>query len=197
MIFVILGISGCGKSTQAELLAEELGVAHISTGRLFRRELEKGTPLGVEAFQKWWGQGLWPPNEIVFKLLEPELSAHLEKGFVLEGWPRVVEQAKVLDNYLGKKHLAVNRVFNLETAESVAVMRLQERTARDRLNGHARPDDASDAVIQARFVSYKQTIAPIIAYYERAKVLSRIDNSLPVAVVHRVIMEEVKGLQAK
>ncbi len=195
MTFVILGISGCGKSTQAELLAKELGVAHISTGRLFRRELEKGTPLGIEAYQKWWGQGLWLPTETAFKLLEPELINNLERGFVLEGWPRVVDQAKLLDHYLDQKNLALDRVFILETEESVAVLRLQERAARNQLNGQVRPDETSDAVIQARLVSYKQTITPIIAYYEKTKVLSRIDNSLPAAEVHRVIMEEVKGLQ--
>lgn len=190
MIFIILGISGCGKSTQAELLAKELGLNHISTGRLFRWELEKGTPLGVEAYQKWWGKGLWPPTEIAFQLLEPVLRLDLGKGFVLEGWPRAVDQAQLLDEYLEKKKLKVDCVFNLETGEDVAVERLRVRAERDRLAGKARPDDTSEATIQARFLSYKQTIEPIISYYDKRGILCRIDNSLSVEEVHGALLKE-------
>lgn len=192
MIFIIMGISGCGKGTQAELLAKHFGLVHLSTGELFRREQERGTPLGKEAYEKWWGKGLWPPMEVVFRLLEPELERHLVPGFVLEGWPRTVEQARFLDNYLSRKGLKVDKVFLLETSGATTFKRLKGRATQAQQAGEkVRLDDASDEAIRQRIKSYQETVSPILAYYQECGVLERINNEGHVGEVAGAILDKV------
>lgn len=192
MNFIILGLSGCGKSTQAALLAKDLDLTHISTGRLFRHELEKNTPLGISAFKNYWGKGKWVPTPIAFKLLKPELENTLGRGFVLEGWPRTTGQAKLLDAFLSDKHQKVRLVFYLDTPEAIALDRLRVRAENDKaITGKVRPDDSSLEVVQSRFNAYKETITPIIKYYEEREVLSRVDNSQSIEVVNRLILGRV------
>lgn len=189
MNFVILGLSGCGKSTQATLIAKDLDLVHISTGRLFRRELENKTPLGLSAYNNYWGKGKWVPTPIAFKLLKPELEQALGHGFVLEGWPRTSGQAKLLDAYLAEKGQKVRRVFYLDTPEAIALDRLKVRAEHDKaLTGKIRDDDVSSEVIESRFSFYKSTITPILDYYEKTGVLCRIDNSRTVAAVNRSLL---------
>lgn len=192
MNFVILGLSGCGKSTQAALLAKDLDLTHISTGRLFRHELENKTPLGIAAYKNFWGKGRWVPTPVAFKLLKPELQRTLGHGFVIEGWPRTTGQAKLLDAYLEENTQKIRRVFYLDTPDEIALDRLRVRAENDKaITGKVRVDDSSPEIIRTRFNSYKETIAPILKYYEEAGTLCRIDNSRSIEAVNRNILGKV------
>ena len=138
MRLVLLGPAGAGKGTQAEILSEKLNVPHISTGDLFRANISEGTPLGVEA-KEYIDAG------------EPDT----EEGFLLDGFPRTVEQAQILEDLLGKKNLRLDHVVNFEVSEDVVVQRMKAR---------GRADDTED-VIRTRLEVYRDEVVPLIKHY--------------------------------
>ena len=97
MKVIMLGAPGAGKGTQAKMIAEKFGIHHISTGDIFRANIQKGTELGAEA-KKYMDQGLLVPDELTVKILLDRVAQDdCGKGYVLDGFPRTIPQAKVLD----------------------------------------------------------------------------------------------------
>ena len=188
MIFIILGPSGCGKGTQADLLAKKYGLTHISMGELLRLAYEQKTDLGLKAYE-WWGKGLWVPTELVGQLLQTELQKHPRGGFVLEGWPRLSEQKEFLAKFLSGRNLIIDKVFYLDTPAEVAVERIKGRIKRALSMGASMRIDDREEVIKQRLQSYFQTIEPILGYYRRLGALEVIDN--------RPSIEEVSGSISK
>lgn len=190
MIFIILGPSGCGKGTQAELLARQYDLVHISTGDLLRRAYEEGTPLGRKA-HKWWGRGNWVPTAIVGSLLATELRKHPTGNFILEGWPRLSEQKELLGRYLSESGLKIDKVFYLDTPREVSVERIKNRIREaEESGGPKRPDDTA-AVINERLDSYYRTVEPILEFYRGAGLLEVIDNRPSVDEVFSQIVSRV------
>ena len=115
MRMVLLGPPGAGKGTQAEKLAEKFGIPQISTGDLFRSNISKGTPLGVEA-KKYLDAGDLVPAELTNALVDDRLDADdTAAGFILDGFPRSVEQAVALRDMLAKRNLKLDAVLELES----------------------------------------------------------------------------------
>ena len=188
MIFIILGPSGCGKGTQADLLAKKYGLTHISMGELLRLAYEQKTDLGLKAYE-WWGKGLWAPTKFTGPLLQAELQKYPRGGFVLEGWPRLSEQKEFLAKFLSGRNLIIDKVFYLDTPAEVAVERIKGRIKRALSMGASMRIDDREEVIKQRLQSYFQTIEPILGYYRRLGALEVIDN--------RPSIEEVSGSISK
>jgi adenylate kinase len=151
---VLLGPPGAGKGTQAERLSSRLDVPHISTGDLFRAHLRDHTPLGLEA-QKYMDAGELVPDDVTVAMVRERLTAGPDRGFLLDGFPRNVEQAQALDEMLGAAESPVDAVIEFVVPEPVLVQRLL---------GRGRTDD-TEAVVRRRLEVYRQETAPLLDFY--------------------------------
>ena len=155
MRVVLLGPPGAGKGTQAEKLADKLGVPHISTGELFRSNIKEGTKLGLEA-KRYLDAGDLVPSELTNELVDDRLDdSDTAGGFILDGYPRSVEQAKALHDMLQRRGTDI---------DAVVEFRVSEEELLQRLTGRGREDDTED-VIRNRFKVYREETAPLLDYY--------------------------------
>ena len=123
MRYVLLGPPGAGKGTQAALLSEKLGVPHISTGDLFRANIGEGTPLGVEA-KSYIDAGKLVPTDVTARMVEDRLNEDDAKnGFLLDGFPRTVEQADILEKLLADKGLRMSSLSACWPAAALTIPR--------------------------------------------------------------------------
>jgi adenylate kinase len=152
---VLLGPPGAGKGTQAEKLAEKFGIPQISTGDLFRSNISNGTPLGLEA-KKYLDAGNLVPAELTNALVDDRLGdADVTGGFILDGFPRSVEQAEALKEMLAKRNLKLDAVLEFRVSESELLTRLKSR---------GRADDTEEVILN-RMKVYRDETAPLLEYY--------------------------------
>ncbi|MEE2032160.1 adenylate kinase [Rhodococcus chondri] len=155
MRLVLLGPPGAGKGTQAAILSEKLGVPAISTGDLFRANIGQGTALGLEA-KKYIDAGDLVPAEITNNMVRERLAEpDAANGFLLDGFPRSVEQAKELENILAQLGVALDGVLSFVIDEDIVVERMLAR---------GRADDTED-VIRNRLRVYREETAPLLDHY--------------------------------
>ena len=155
MRLVLLGPPGAGKGTQAEKLAEKLQIPHLSTGELFRQNINNGTKLGLEA-KGYLDAGDLVPSELTNELVDDRLSnSDADGGFILDGYPRSVQQAKALHDMLERRGTRLDAVLEFRVPEDVLLERLKAR---------GRADD-TDEVILNRMKVYRDETAPLIEYY--------------------------------
>lgn len=190
MNFVIFGPSGSGKGAQAELLSKKLKIPTISMGKLFREAYEKKTPEGIEA-ESYWRKGNWVPGKLTFKVLKPALDK-CPRGFILDGYPRRIDQIPPLENYLAKKGQKIDWAILLWISDEEAIKRLLLRAEKDiKAKGKARLDETEE-VIKARLASYHQAVDLIIEYYRRKGILMEVDGERPIEVIYQDIMARLK-----
>jgi adenylate kinase len=152
---VLLGPPGAGKGTQAGRLAEKLGIPQISTGELFRRNIEDGTKLGLEA-KRYLDAGDLVPSDLTNQLVDDRLSdADAANGFILDGYPRSLEQAKALHEMLGRRGTDIDAVLEF---------RVSREELFQRLKGRGRADDTDDVILN-RMNVYRDETAPLLEYY--------------------------------
>lgn len=164
---IFLGPPGAGKGTQAQTLAEHWKVPHISTGDILRSAIKEQTPLGVKA-KSFVDSGQLVPCELVQDMVEERLQkADTSSGWILDGFPRTVEQAAFLDNLLKKMNLGGAMVINLDVPDDVVVGRLLERGRRD----------DTESVIRRRLEVYRSETTPLIDYYGDRKQLVVINGN--------------------
>jgi adenylate kinase len=152
----LLGPPGAGKGTQAEKLAEKLGIPHISTGDLFRDNISKKTELGIEA-KKYLDSGDLVPASLTNRLVDDRLNdADAADGFILDGFPRSVEQAEALKDMLAARNTKLDAVLEF---------RVSEEELLDRLKSRGRADDTEDVILN-RMKVYRDETAPLLDYYQ-------------------------------
>jgi adenylate kinase len=152
---VLLGPPGAGKGTQAQRLSEKLGIPQISTGDLFRKNISEGTPLGVEA-KRYLDAGDLVPSELTNKLVEDRIEQpDAADGFILDGYPRSVEQARALDEMLKNHSTKLDAVLEFAVSEHELF---------ERLKGRGRADDTEE-VIHNRMQVYRDETEPLLEYY--------------------------------
>ncbi|AVZ40046.1 MULTISPECIES: adenylate kinase [unclassified Dietzia] len=155
MRLVLLGPPGAGKGTQAALLSEKLGVPHISTGDLFRANISQGTDLGMEA-KSYIDAGNLVPADVTNRMVEARIAEpDATEGFLLDGYPRSVEQADALKEMLAAAGQELDAVIEFKVDEDTVVARMLAR---------GREDDTED-VIRNRMAVYRSETAPLLEYY--------------------------------
>lgn len=161
---ILFGPPGSGKGTQSEKLVEKYGLIHLSTGNLLREEIATKTPLGIEA-KKFMDKGQLVPDEVVIGMIDSSLEHHKEaRGFLFDGFPRTVAQAKALDKLLELKKATIASVLSLEVSDEELINRLLNR---GKTSG--RSDDTNEAVIRKRLTVYNNETAPVAEHYKKAK----------------------------
>jgi adenylate kinase len=151
----LLGPPGAGKGTQAQKLSEKLGIPQISTGELFRSNIENGTKLGLEA-KRYLDAGDLVPSELTNQLVDDRLNdSDAANGFILDGYPRSIEQAKALHDMLGRRGTDIDAVLEF---------RVSEEELLERLKGRGRADDTDDVILN-RMKIYRAETAPLLDYY--------------------------------
>ena len=155
MRVVLLGPPGAGKGTQAQKLSEKLGIPQISTGDLFRKNIGEGTPLGLEA-KRYLDAGDLVPASLTNALVEDRISqSDAADGFILDGFPRSVEQAIALHDMLEERNTRLDAVVEFQVSEDELFARLKDR---------GRADDTEE-VIHNRMKVYRAETEPLLEYY--------------------------------
>ncbi|MGQ0847879.1 MAG: adenylate kinase [Actinomycetota bacterium] len=164
MRLLFIGPPGAGKGTQADLVARHLGIAHISTGEMFRRHVAGGTELGRRV-KEIMESGAYVPDHLTVAMLAERLEeADAAHGFILDGFPRTAPQVAALDDLIGIDGL--DRVVLFEVDEDVLVGRMM---------GRRRADDNEDT-IRNRFAVYQAQTDPLIDLYEERDLVIRVDG---------------------
>ena len=189
-VIILLGPPGSGKGTQAKRLTQLLSVPHISTGDLFRENISKNTPLGQKA-KKFTDSGQLVPDDVVVEMLFDRVSQpDCVRGYILDGFPRTIPQAKILDRYLEDK--AEIKVVNLAVSEEEVIKRISGRLSCqvcgnvqnkyfspprvemtcDKCGGQLvqRPDDRPE-VVKERLKVYINQTEPLEKYYDAKGIL--------------------------
>ncbi len=187
MRIVFMGPPGAGKGTQAELLSKELGIPHISTGDIFRANVSEGTPLGKEA-QSYMDAGEYVPDGITNAMVSDRLTHDdAYPGFILDGYPRTIEQVAELDAMLHSSGTKIDRVIELSVDVDVVVARLVRRSAEQ-----GRTDDTEE-VLRRRLEVYSEQTAPLIEIYQGRELLAQVDGLGDIAAVTTAILLAVNA----
>ncbi len=182
-----MGPPGAGKGTQAVFIAGALGVPHISTGDIFRANVSAGTPLGEEA-QRYMDAGEYVPDSITNAMVRDRISHDdCTPGFLLDGYPRTLEQVTELDMMLEADGLRLDRVVELTVDTDEVVSRLLKR-AQDQ----GRADDTAE-VIRRRLEVYFEQTAPLVAVYSERGILLEVDGMGEVPEVSERILTALRG----
>ena len=185
MRIVFLGPPGSGKGTQAKLLAERLRIPPISTGEILRAAVRDGTPLGLRA-KAIMESGDLVPDEVMIGLIRERLAEpDAAGGFLLDGFPRTVDQAVALDSLLGGNGKGLSTVINLSVPESVLIGRLEGRSGSE-----SRADDRRETVLE-RLRVYRQKTEPLIDFYRRKGLLADVDGVGEVPEIAERILKAV------
>ena len=202
---VLLGPPGAGKGTQAKLLQDKYSACQVSTGDILRGAVRDQTPIGKEA-SEYINRGALVPDDVIVKLVGERLKAKdCDNGFILDGFPRTINQAKSLQEILNARGLTLDRVLSIEVPQKLIVERLAgRRTCKDcgalyhtvfdppktkgvceRCGGelYQREDDREET-IKARLITYDQQTAPLIDYYRERGMLSSVDGVGTVDEIH-------------
>ena len=159
---VIFGKPGSGKGTQANFLKEKYSLYHISTGDLFRKNISNKTNLGIEA-KSYLDNGDLVPDSVTIKMLENEVLQNKKvKGYIFDGFPRTLAQAKSLDTFLNSINLKINATIALDVDENELITRLLDRGKTTN-----RSDDQDLEKIQNRFNEYNNKTSILIDFYDK------------------------------
>lgn len=157
---ILFGPPGSGKGTQAQKLIEKYGLVHISTGDLFRHEIGNDTPLGREA-KAYISKGELVPDSVTTGMLRNKVEAHPEaQGFIFDGFPRTIAQARALDDLLAEKGTPVMALLALRVDDEEIIQRIKLRGATS-----GRADDSDENIIRNRIDVYKNETSPVFDFY--------------------------------
>ena len=209
MKIIMLGAPGAGKGTQAKMIADKYQIPHVSTGDIFRANIKNGTELGKEA-KKYMDQGLLVPDELTVKILLDRVAQDdCKNGYVLDGFPRTIPQAKVLDDALNKLGEKIDFAINVDVPDENIVRRMAGRRACVGCGGtyhieHVPPkkegicdvcgqelilrdDDKPETVLNRLKVYHDQT-QPLIDFYTEKGVLKEVDGTVDMKDVFNAIV---------
>jgi adenylate kinase len=176
MRIVLLGAPGAGKGTQCKRIVSKYGLLHLSSGDILRQERSAGTELGRKA-QGYMDSGSLVPDEIIVEMMAGAIIKASESGFVLDGFPRTVNQAAQLDKSLKLSGKKIDAVLNLKIDDKVVAKRMTGRRSCPKCGAvyHIeRPDDTLE-VVDNRLKIYHQQTKPVVDYYKKDGIVYDID----------------------
>ena len=183
MRLVLIGPPLCGKSVQARMLSEKFSLPHISPGDLFREEMAKSSKIGLRV-QELVNSGKLVPDEIVIDIVKDFLETPACKnGFVMDGFPRTIEQARFLIECLESKGTRLDRMIVLKVHNEEIFRRATGRRKKE-----DRKDDESDKTLTNRITAYRNQALPAIKYFETLGLVSHVDGTLTIPRVSEKIL---------
>ena len=187
MRLILLGPPGAGKGTQAERLVKKHSIPQLSTGDMLRAAVKAGTPVGLQAKAVMDAGGL-VSDEIVCGIISDRIEeADAKNGFILDGFPRTVAQAKALDELLAEKGMKLDAIVELKVDENALLARIEKRAADTvAAGGTVRADDNPEA-FKVRLVAYREQTAPVSAYYASHGALKTVDGMAPIDEVTKAL----------
>ena len=194
MRLIMLGPPAAGKGTQAQKLAQRLGIPHLSSGDLLRDAVASGSEQGA-LIGDIMKRGDLVPDDIVKGIVakratEPDAA----NGFILDGYPRTLEQAESLDRAFAGFGLQLDAVLRIKVDEEVLVERVANRARQAEAEGaEARADDKPD-VLRARIRAYRTATAPLIEFYEQRGLLESVDGTQSIEVVAAQLVEALPAV---
>ncbi len=210
MKIIMLGAPGAGKGTQAKMIADKYGIPHVSTGDIFRANIKEGTPLGMEA-KGYMDKGQLVPDELTVKILLDRVAADdCKNGYVLDGFPRTIPQAEVLDKALTELGDKVDFAINVDVPDENIVRRMGGRRACVTCGAtyhieHVPPkkegicdkcgselilrDDDKPETVQKRLSVYHEQTQPLIEYYTGKGILKTVDGTVDMMDVFAAITD--------
>lgn len=208
MKIIMLGAPGAGKGTQAQMIADKYEIPHISTGDIFRENVKKGTALGMEA-KKYMDQGLLVPDELTVKILLNRVAqADCKNGYVLDGFPRTIPQAEVLDKAITELGEKIDYAINVDVPDENIIRRMSGRRACLACGAtyhieHIPPkqegicdkcgkelvqrDDDKEETVKNRLDVYHKQTQPLIDFYTKQGVLRTVDGTMDMKDVFSAI----------
>jgi adenylate kinase len=209
----MLGAPGAGKGTQAKMIAEKYGIPHISTGDIFRANIKNGTELGKEA-KTYMDQGLLVPDELTVKILLDRVAQEdCKNGYVLDGFPRTIPQAEVLDKALSELGDKIDSAIDVDVPDENIVKRMGGRRACLSCGAtyhieHVPPkkegicdncgsklvlrDDDKPETVKNRLNVYHEQTQPLIEFYTKKGVLKTVDGTVDMQDVFKAIVSILK-----
>ncbi len=216
MRIVLLGAPGAGKGTQCKRIAAKYGLAHLSSGDILRQERAAGTELGKKA-QSYMDSGALVPDGIIVEMMAGAISKASKNGFVLDGFPRTVNQAEELDKSLASTGQQIDAILNLQVDDQLIAKRMGGRRScpkcgavyhienlKPKVDGKCdndgtkliqRPDDSLE-VVTNRLKTYHRQTKPVVDYYKKNNTVYDIDANKSADEVARLIFKYLDGLVA-
>jgi adenylate kinase len=195
MRLVLLGPPGAGKGTQAAWLQQKYRVPQLSTGDMLRAAVKAKTPIGLEAKALMDSGSLVPDATVVGIIADRIDEADARDGFILDGFPRTVQQAEALTKLLGERNMGLDAVIELKVDDKALLARIQNRANETLAGGQSVRADDNPEAFKIRLDAYHAQTAPVSAYYAAQGTLKTVDGMAPVGAVSASI-EEALG-QAK
>ena len=208
MKIIMLGAPGAGKGTQAKMIAKEYGIPHVSTGDIFRANIKEGTELGKEA-KGYMDKGLLVPDELTVKILLDRVSKDdCKNGYVLDGFPRTIPQAEVLEDALNKLNDKIDYAIDVNVPDENIIKRMSGRRACLKCGAtyhieHVPPkkegicdvcgeplvlrDDDKPETVKNRLDVYHKQTQPLIDFYSERNILKTVDGTVDMMDVFNAI----------
>lgn len=216
MRIIIMGPPGVGKGTEANMLEAQFNIPHVSTGDIFRALFRTEDPIGLEA-REYIDKGLLVPDELTNKIVETRFRTNdVHKGFIFDGYPRNVEQAKAFDKFLSKNNWNVDVVLNVDAKDEVIIERLSGRRVcpkcgatyhllfnkpktmglcdKDQTPLIQRKDDSIETIKNRLEIYHKET-KPVIEYYEKKGLIITIDGSGTMENTHQQVLKALGDIK--
>lgn len=215
MILILLGSPGVGKGTQAKNISKHYAIPHISTGEIFREEIKKNSKIGNLA-ASYIDEGGLVPDEVTEGILLQRVSKEdCKNGYILDGFPRTISQAKFFDDYLTKQNQNLTCVVNIEVANDILIKRLTGRSycpnCKANFNDNSLPPkvkgicdfcghrlvkraDDSEETVKNRLDVYEKNTFPLINYYNKLDKLVTIDGEKGIDEIFSEIIDKVDEL---
>ena len=215
MRFVFLGLPGAGKGTQARVLSERVGIPQISTGDILREAVQEGTALGVQA-RTYMDRGEYVPDAVMVRMVDERLrEPDATKGFILDGFPRTVPQARSLDEVLQEASTPLDAVLQFMISDGTAIRRILGRYTcpvckrtyhvewspplddmKCDVDGEPleKRSDEDTLTVKRRLAVYREQTAPLEAFYAERDLLRKIDAEAPPAEVSNRMFDALKDV---